>query len=155
MPLEAGSSREVFSHNVAEMIKAGHPRAQALAAAYKKSGMDCAEDEDWKGVLDSIIGWLGKDEKECHIWEQFGNKTYCDDGKKKANDSIAFDRASVRNYDADGRMHVERTPISKANVCEYWGREIPGAEALGLDLGPQISPAAPSRRTAQGRGYIQ
>lgn len=46
---------------------------------------------------------------------------------------IAFDKASVRSFDADGRMHVAKTPISKANVCPYYGREIPGFEELGLD----------------------
>lgn len=50
-----------------------------------------------------------------------------------AQDSaFAFDRASVRSYDADGMMHVALTPISKANVCVYYGKEIPDAEALGL-----------------------
>lgn len=47
--------------------------------------------------------------------------------------AIAFDRASVRAMDADGRMHVSRTHISKANVCPYYGREIPGYADLGLD----------------------
>lgn len=45
---------------------------------------------------------------------------------------FAFDKASVRRYDADGMLHVSRTPISKANVCVYYGREIPDAEKLGL-----------------------
>ncbi|WP_324723838.1 DUF2213 domain-containing protein [Lelliottia sp. JS-SCA-14] len=50
-----------------------------------------------------------------------------------ARDSaLAFDRASVRTYDADGKLHVELTPISKANICVYYGREIPGWEELGL-----------------------
>ncbi len=48
-------------------------------------------------------------------------------------EGLAFDRASVRAYDADGRLHVELTPISKANVCPYYGKEIPGFECLGLD----------------------
>ncbi|MDQ0507401.1 DUF2213 domain-containing protein [Xanthobacter agilis] len=39
----------------------------------------------------------------------------------------------MRAYDADGRLHVELTPISKANVCPYYGKEIPDFEALGLD----------------------
>lgn len=46
--------------------------------------------------------------------------------------ALAFDRASVRTYDADGKLHVELTPISKANVCVYYGREIPGCDELGL-----------------------
>lgn len=46
---------------------------------------------------------------------------------------FAFDKASVRRYDADGMMHVAQTPISKANVCVYYGKEIPDSEKLGLD----------------------
>ena len=50
------------------------------------------------------------------------------------NDVIfAFDTASVRTYDQDGMMHVALTPISKANVCVYYGKEIPDYEKLGLD----------------------
>lgn len=50
-----------------------------------------------------------------------------------AHDSIAFDRASVREFDGDGRLHVSLTNISKANVCPYIGREIPNWKKLGLD----------------------
>jgi uncharacterized protein len=46
---------------------------------------------------------------------------------------IAFDRASVRSYDQDGRMHVEICNISKSNVCGYRGDEIPDYETLVLD----------------------
>ena len=48
-------------------------------------------------------------------------------------DRFAFDRASVRTVDVDGRMHVEISNISKATVNPYLGREIPGCTALGLD----------------------
>jgi hypothetical protein len=47
--------------------------------------------------------------------------------------NIALDRSTVRRIDQDGHLFVEMTPISKANVCPYWGREIPGYEILGLD----------------------
>lgn len=56
--------------------------------------------------------------------------------KVRASDSrdrIAFDRASVRTTDSDGRMHVAVTNISKANVCPYLGSEIPDFEKLGLE----------------------
>ncbi|EAS8902419.1 DUF2213 domain-containing protein [Salmonella enterica] len=50
-----------------------------------------------------------------------------------AGDSVlAFDRATVRSFDKDGRLHIELTPISKANVCPYYGREIPNSRSLGL-----------------------
>ena len=37
-PLTGGSSEEAISHNIAEMVKAGHPQKQAIAAAMKKAG---------------------------------------------------------------------------------------------------------------------
>jgi 8-oxo-dGTP pyrophosphatase MutT (NUDIX family) len=58
-------------------------------------------------------------------------------GDAQAADSIAFDysppSAENRKYDMDGRLHVGKTNISKANVCEYYGREIPNGGSLGLD----------------------
>ena len=54
-------------------------------------------------------------------------------GQDEAPHQVALDRGSVRRKDVDGHLHVERTPISKANICPYYGREIPGGEGLGLD----------------------
>ncbi len=48
----------------------------------------------------------------------------------KAAPIIAMDRRTV---DQDGRLRVPGCRISKANVCPYYGREIPNAAALGLD----------------------
>ncbi|MGZ9981545.1 DUF2213 domain-containing protein [Bordetella bronchiseptica] len=47
---------------------------------------------------------------------------------------LAFDRATVRRIDVDGRMHVDISNISKATVNPYRGNEIPDWEALGLDV---------------------
>lgn len=47
-------------------------------------------------------------------------------------DGFAFDRAT-RWFDHDGRLHVQLTPLTKANICPYFGHEIPNAEALGLE----------------------
>lgn len=44
--------------------------------------------------------------------------------------AIAQDR---RTIDQDGRLRVPDCNISKANVCRYYGREIPNFKALGLD----------------------
>jgi len=52
---------------------------------------------------------------------------------KRPGPVLAFDRASVRRYDDDGRLHVAITNISKANVCQYYGSEIPQWQSLGLD----------------------
>lgn len=45
---------------------------------------------------------------------------------------FAFDR-SMRSKDQDGHLHVECVCISKANVCPYYGREIPNGAELGLN----------------------
>lgn len=37
MPLKSGKSKQVISSNIREMMKAGHPRAQAVAAALSKA----------------------------------------------------------------------------------------------------------------------
>lgn len=46
--------------------------------------------------------------------------------------NFAFDK-SARRIDADGRLHVERSHISKAAVNPYYGYEIPGYQELGLE----------------------
>lgn len=73
--------------------------------------------EDWSGLVGGLLKFIAEEAEE----------------PEHAADAIALDEGSVRNYDADGRMHVEITHISKANVCPYYGREIPYAESLGLD----------------------
>ena len=50
-----------------------------------------------------------------------------------AGDIFALDRASVREIDQDGHLHVAESPISKACVNPNHGREIPGWQELGLD----------------------
>ncbi len=53
--------------------------------------------------------------------------------RREQASSMAFDRESLRRYDADGRLHVALLPITEATVNEYAGREIPGANELGLE----------------------
>ena len=52
--------------------------------------------------------------------------------------ALAFDREpqpgeSARSKDVYGRLHVASAHISKSAVNTYFGREIPGWQALGLD----------------------
>jgi len=55
-------------------------------------------------------------------------------GLARYDSYYAYDRAaSARTYDVDGRLHVAQSNISKANVCDYNGSEIPDYQSLGLD----------------------
>jgi hypothetical protein len=49
------------------------------------------------------------------------------------NDRLAFDRASARTVDQDGRLHIAVNNISKAAINPYLGKEIPDSESMGLD----------------------
>lgn len=43
MPLKPGSDEATISENIAEMVRAGHPRKQAIAAAYRNAGKSKAD----------------------------------------------------------------------------------------------------------------
>lgn len=47
--------------------------------------------------------------------------------------SIAFDRSSVRRSDDNGYLHVSESHITKEQVVDYYGEEVPGWRELGLD----------------------
>ena len=50
-----------------------------------------------------------------------------------ANDCIAFDRKSMRYTAGNGFFHVELSPLTKAQVAPYRGRELVDAKQRGLD----------------------
>jgi hypothetical protein len=66
MPLKPGSSDEVISENIAEMIRAGHPRDQAIAAAYRNAGRSRSQ----QACRANEFGVCLKDEGHAgdHIW---------------------------------------------------------------------------------------
>lgn len=96
------------------------PSGLRKQAADAMAGLDMSE-EDWRGIIEGLIKFFGEEANEpAHI----------------AGDSaltLALDRDSVREKDRDGRLRVATTNISKANVCPYRGKEIPGWQKLGLE----------------------
>jgi uncharacterized protein len=52
--------------------------------------------------------------------------------REEGGSDLAFDRSPNRRITEDGHLLVERSNITKANVCPYFGREIPGWQSLGL-----------------------
>src|ERR1035437_2076489 len=104
MPLVKGSSAEIISHNIAEMVKAGHPRNVAIAAAYHSAGE--AHDADFEEQSSA-------------------------EADRRAINAGAHD--SAHETDSVGRVHIDRVPISKATVNPYKGSEIPHWQELGLN----------------------
>jgi hypothetical protein len=53
--------------------------------------------------------------------------------------AFAYDRSTTNRWtDADGRLHVERSIISRAQVDDYLAEEVPGWQALGLKAGTLV-----------------
>lgn len=107
MPLKSGSSQEVISSNIRELVAAGHPQKQAIAIA-EKTAREHAED----GEDIPIPAYQAMDSAR--------------------NLTLALDRSSVREKDVDGRLRVSLSHITREQVAEYAGAEIPGWQDLGL-----------------------
>lgn len=109
------------------------------------------DDED--GQLQKLLAYIRKNSSVGHSFgvvvdpedRELAKKFYIDgdgafrirsikvDGKVAADAVMALDRDSVRQLDADGRLHVAITNLSKATVNPYRGKEIPNYEELGLE----------------------
>lgn len=97
-----------------------HPGVQAVVDELTKDKP--AQDmtpEDWSGFVGGMLKFISEEVKEPEHAEDSG--------------SLAMDQDTVRSTDTDGRMHVAITNISKANVCPYYGKEIPDGDTLGLE----------------------
>jgi 8-oxo-dGTP pyrophosphatase MutT (NUDIX family) len=117
-----------------------HPSVKGVLTDGLRHGAADMSPEDWTSLRTNFAKWTREEERESEHAQDallamdrslYDTKT----GKRVlTSDRFALDRAaSVRSYDADGHLKIARTPISKANICEYFGHEIPGAEELGLD----------------------
>lgn len=124
MPLKQGKSAETRSENIAELVKSGKPQKQAEAIAYRVSGEDCTaldmSPEEWDELTEG--------------WEKFLEEERAEPAHQAKDERLLLAQdKSLRSYDVDGRLHVQRSPITKATVNEYYGHEIPDAEKLGLE----------------------
>lgn len=108
----------------------------ATSEAQRRAMYAAAEGKSTLGIPKSVgEEFIGKDEDddleasaEC---EEQDNQQHAQDAM--TDKPLALDRASIRRVDEDGHMHIERTPISKATVNPYYGREIPGWQELRLN----------------------
>jgi hypothetical protein len=123
MPLQQGHSDAVVSANIAELVKEGRPQDQAVAIAMREAGKSRkgASDmqrKDWRGLIMGILKLFSEEADEPEHQEAADIKP-----SSGASD-MALDKDTVREKDADGRLHVAESNISKATVNDYGGAEI-------------------------------
>lgn len=81
MPLKSGSSKEVISANIAELIRSGRTKEQAVAIAMKKAGKSKDDKEKPKEAEDGIIVFNPHYSPANAIHESF-MEDYAGDDKK-------------------------------------------------------------------------
>ncbi len=112
--------------NAPQPLHPGIDEVISQAMSGQEMGDEKAEDAPQAAISKKIA----EEVKKGHKPDQAAAIAYKELGEDRR---LAFDRASVRTVDQDGRMHVALTHISKANICPYRGSEIPDHEQLGLD----------------------
>lgn len=70
MPLAKGSSEEIIGRNIAEMIKSGHPREQAIAAAFRSAGQGTSDAEMIMDRLDAFMAACDSAEERLDAMER-------------------------------------------------------------------------------------
>lgn len=129
MPLQSGKSEAAFKHNVEVEIEAGKPQKQAVAIAYRQRRE--AKDGNPEVELEEAVE---AGEEEARHQKAALEALDVDCAEDEAPSGMAFDRAmSFRSKDINGWLHIRDCRITKANICPYLGREIPGAQQMGLE----------------------
>lgn len=95
MPLKKGSDDKTISENIAELIKAGHSRDQAVAIAYKEAGREQKKDS---ADSEHVIRYDRQDYKV---------KTYKDADGFLRTDAIVTRTGVFKYHNADGSVRLE------------------------------------------------
>jgi len=105
------------------MPNAGLPAGMRKRAKDALARANDMTPEEWSGLVGGLLEFFSEEADEPE------HKEFASDSGLR----LALDRASVRSFDKDGRLHVAETNVCKACVSPYKGDEIPEWEALGLD----------------------
>ncbi len=101
MPLKSGSSQEIISANIEELIKAGHSKEQAAAIAYKEAGK--AEDK---------------------LQGEGGKQAGCGNTGETETKPMVQSMDSSREVDINNYVSILSNPISRSGVFPYLGKSI-------------------------------
>lgn len=72
MPLEPGSSQATISHNIKEMVNAGHPQNQAVAAAERKAHESHDSEPSFAQAAPTTVTLESIQKANKKLWEQPG-----------------------------------------------------------------------------------
>lgn len=139
MPLKEGSSDEVISENIAEMINNGHPRDQAIAAAYRKAGRAktlakaLLEGLFAKSMLEFII------EEPDDAVAQARAQLECD--TQHSNNAILFSVTRQTNVAGDtvagvdvGQGRTDPKPTVEEKVSGEYEKRVVGWQGLNISI---------------------
>ncbi len=160
MPLQSGSSQEVISANIAELIKSGHDKDQAAAIAYKHAGKG-ATDEDKEDLIWRYLSsraWWNQDvtrDMAPSDWQGLVgglNKFFAEEMQEKehAQDEAAPVAAGIVFCCKDSsplRVLLVKRSMDEENFGGYWN--FPGG---GID-GDETAEQAARREAREEIGY--
>lgn len=139
MPFQSEAQRKAMGTAAGGHSTLGIPKA--VGEKFLAHAKDMAPD-DWNALIADLRKFLGEEAEEPEhsdvdvaglrdrLTKFFREEE--EESEHQASDVCALDKASVRSFDADGRLHVAKSNISRAAVNEYYGEEIPDWEKLGL-----------------------
>jgi hypothetical protein len=121
MPLKEGDSDEVIRENIAEMVRAGHPQNQAIAAAYRKAGRS-------KTLAKALI-----EEPDVAVAEARAQLEF---DTSRSNNAILFAVTREINAagDANGQNRTDPKPTVDEKVSGQYAKRTVGWQSLTISI---------------------
>ena len=124
MPLLKGKSQKTIGHNIKEMIKAGHPRDQAIAASFSKAGESKHKMALGGDVSDRISDALmEKRRKKLEADSDYNTSPDLREQSSSLSNSTLFDDLAGSEQgrpDAEEAMYAEGGIAYNANLKENY-----------------------------------
>src|SRR6185312_3982307 len=122
MPLERGTGPATIAHNIAEMVRAGHPQKQAVAAAMREArgDMDCDRLDTMLSAcdaltrrFDALVEWRCASRFDVS-WEESAHPRG-EDGKFSASSGGV--RAGSDYHESERTKYAAETKPESANLA--------------------------------------
>src|SRR6185312_13418723 len=137
MPLERGTGPATIAHNIAEMVRAGHPQKQAVAAAMREArgDMDCDRLDTMLSAcdaltrrFDALVEGRKTPDEPYGSGNDYADPGYEPDGKKRYPLGSAEEIRAAWDYIHKGRDADKYSPAHlkeiRARIMAAWKRKI-------------------------------